>query len=282
MKLKINPIFIFILMFSYVVGEIKTLGLFFSILCLHDFAHYLVAKYFDVCIESVEIMPFGCEMKIDDGYIDDGQKFFIYLAGPITNIFLAFLLYLLKFFGIYYFPEYNEILFANLCIGFINLLPFHPLDGSILLRILLSKVIGNLKASKVIIIMTQLFSTFLIVITVYSLLHGIYNISYGIVGMFLLFQSIKEKSYIIMRAMQSEINKRKGVYASNKYLKSERICVPINGKLKKIMGYFNSNRYYIIEVVDCDNRYVATLTEEDVIEGIINLGYDCTIKDILI
>ena len=174
------------------------------------------------------------------------------------------------------------MLFANLCIGFINLLPLHPLDGSILCRILLSKVIGYIKASKIIIIITQIFATFLIIVTVYSLLNGIYNINYGVVGIFLLFQSIKEKSYLLMRAMQSELNKRKRIHASNKYVKSERLCVHVDGSLKKVMSHFNANKYYILEVIDSRNKYVATITEEDVIVGIINLGYDCTIKDILV
>lgn len=53
-------------------------------------------------------------------------------------------------------------------------------------------------------------------------------------------------------------------------------------KLKKVMSHFDAKKYYILEVVDSQNKYVATITEEDVIEGIINLGYDCTIKDILV
>ena len=85
-----------------------------------------------------------------------------------------------------------------------------------------------------------------------------------------------------MRAMQSEVNKRKRIHASNKYVKSERLCVHVDGSLKKVLSHFDGNKYYILEVVDSHNRYVATITEEDVVEGIINLGYDCTIKDILL
>ncbi|MPW26598.1 hypothetical protein GC105_12445 [Alkalibaculum sp. M08DMB] len=282
MKIKINPIFIIVVLLAYVLGEVQTILLFFSILFIHDFSHFLVARYYEVHIASLEIMPFGCEMKIDDGDIDDIQKLYIYMAGPLTNISIALILLILKYFDIYYSPLYNEILFANLCIGFFNLLPLHPLDGSILFRVFLSKVVGTIKASKVIVMMTQITASFLIVITIYSLIHKVYNVNYGIIGVFLLIHSIKERRNILMRAMQNEIIKRRKILATNRYLKSERICVNVNASLKKIMSYFNANRYYIIEVIDSEHNYITTITEEDIIEGIINLGYDCTILDILV
>lgn len=280
MKLKVNLLFLPILFFAGFFGGLEDLCLFFTAVCIHDLAHYLVARYHDAPIEYLELMPFGCKMKMDDSYLEDHQKFFVYLAGPLTNILLAMLLYILKAYKIYYFPLYNEILFANLCIGFLNILPFHPLDGSVIFRILLSKLLGNIKATKIMLIISELFAIFLVVLTMYSLAYGIYNISYGIVGTFLLLESIRERKIILIRAMEWEMTKRKRVYKRNQIVKSERICTNVHSSLKKLMSSFNTNRYYFIDILD-GNKYLKTITEEDVIEGIIRYGYEGRVGDLL-
>ncbi|RBP68972.1 Zn-dependent protease [Alkalibaculum bacchi] len=280
MKPKVNLLFLPVLLFAGFFGGLEDLCVFFIAVCIHDLAHYLVAKYYDVPIEYLEFMPFGCKMKMDDSNLEDHQKFFIYLSGPLTNILLSVILYTLKAYKIYYFSLYNEILFANLCIGFLNILPFHPLDGSVIFRILLSKVLGNIRSTKIMFIITQLFAIFLLVITIYSLAYNIYNISYGIVGAFLLVESTKEKKNILIRAMEWEMIKRKRVHKKNQIVKSERICTNVNSSLKKIMSNFNGNRYYFIDILD-GSKYLKTITEEDVIEGIIRYGYDGRVRDLL-
>lgn len=282
MKVKVNPIFTIVLLYGYVTGTLNTFILFFLMLFIHDFAHFLAVRYYDVTVFSIEIMPFGCEMNIDDESVQDSEKLFIYALGPIVNILIAMLLFIAKYTGIYTFPLYDDMIFANLCIGIFNLLPLHPLDGSVVLRIYLSKLLGDIRASKVIIFMTQIVALFLLSLTVYSFTYGIYNINFGLIGGFLLFQSIKEKEATLVKAVKRELNKRQRVHSSGKYVKSERICVSINAGLKNIMSHFDGNKYYIIEVIDMDHRYITTITEEDVLEGIMLFGYDCTIKDILV
>lgn len=280
MKLKVSALLLPVLAFAGFFSGLEDLSLFFMAVCIHDLAHYLVAKYYDVPIEYLELMPFGCKMKMDDRYLEDHQKFFIYLGGPLTNILLSVILYTLKTYTIYYFSLYNEILFANLCIGFLNILPFHPLDGSVIFRILLSKVLGNIKATKIMLIITQLFAIFLLGITIYSLTYGIYNISYGIVGVFLFVESAKERKNILVRAIEWEITKRKRAHKKNQILKSERICTNVNSSLKKLISNFNGNRYYFIDILD-GSKYLGTITEEDVIGGIIRYGYDSIVGDLL-
>ncbi|MFZ7119373.1 MAG: site-2 protease family protein [Eubacteriaceae bacterium] len=282
MRVKINPVFFVVLIFMSIIGEVKDISLFFIILVVHDFAHYLIAKYYDVKIKKIEIMPFGCEMNIDDTYLDDFKKIVVYLAGPFSNILFAVILFFFKYFNIYYFSFYNELVFINICIGIINLIPLYPMDGSMILRIILSKLIGHIKASKIIIVITQICGMFLIAITLYSLVFKIYNINYGLVGLFLIIQSNKEKENILIIALQNEIYKRKKVLSTDKYLRSVRICANNNTKVKKMISNFNANTYYIIDVIDSNYKYNTTITEEDIIEGVMNLGYDCTINDILI
>jgi len=280
MKVKVNLLFVPVLFFGFLFGAFSDLILFFIALGIHDFAHYLVAKYYDAPIEYIEFMPFGCEMKMDDSYLEEVQKFFIYLAGPLTNILLSMILYFLKAYDIYYFPLYNEILFANLCVGFLNFLPFHPLDGSVLFRFLLAKGLGHIKASKIILILSELFAIFLLAITVYSFIYGIYNISYAIVGFFILSESIKGRKNILIKAMESEISKRKRAHKRDRFVRSERICTNVNSSLKKLMSNFNGNRYYFIDIMD-KSKYLMTITEEDVIDGIVRFGYDGKVKDVL-
>ena len=91
------------------------------------------------------------------------KKIITYLAGPIFNLFCAIL---------FIFFHVNEnlkikIVYTNLLLTIFNLLPMLPLDGGKVLKIILSKIIGNKEAS---IFMNKLSQAVLVSITlVYSI-----------------------------------------------------------------------------------------------------------------
>ncbi|MFZ7132257.1 MAG: site-2 protease family protein [Eubacteriales bacterium] len=281
MKIKIHPLFYILFLFSYLIGEVKSTSLFFMAVFIHDISHFMVAKYYGVSIHEVVILPLGAQLKMNDDYLEDMQCINIYLAGPFMNIFISILLFSLKIYG-FYFPLYNEIIFSHICIGFINLIPLYPMDGSVVLNILLSKLAGNIRASKIIITMTQMSGVVLIAITLYSVWNHLYNINFGIAGLFFIIQSRREGQNIVAKALKKELSKRKKIIGENQSIKCERICTNVDTKLKELMGTFHAKKYYIIEIIDTNYNYITMLTEEDILNGIINLGYDCTIKDILV
>lgn len=281
MKIKIHPLFYLMLAFSYMIGEVKSASLFFIALFIHDFSHYIVAKFYGAKTEELIIFPLGCQMKMNDDYLDANQRIIIYLSGPCINIIIAGVFYILKINGIN-FTLYNEIVFSHICIGFINLIPLYPMDGSIVLKIVFSRIMGNIRASKLIILITQVVGIVLICLTLYSLWNRVYNLNFGIIGIFFIIQSTKEGQEIIARALKDDLIKRKQVITKNQSVKSERICTNTETKLTSLMSNFHAKKYYIIEVIDVNYNYITTLTEEDILNGIIDGGYDCTIKDILI
>lgn len=281
MKIKIHPLFFLLFLLAYLIGEVKTTSLFFIAIFIHDFAHFIVAKYYGVNIKEIKFLPLGCQMKMDDDYLEDNQKIVIYFVGPLVNIIFSVFLYVLKING-WYIDLYNEILFSHICIGLINLLPFHPMDGSVIIKILLSNFVGYIRASKIVISFTILTGVGLIALTLYSIWNHLYNINFGLIGLFFLFQSYKESQYIDAKGMKSDLMKRNKVIAKDQSVRCERICTNKDTKLKKIMINFKPKSYYLVEVLDSNYNYITTLTEEDILNGIINLGYDCTIRDILI
>ena len=66
-------------------------------------------------------------------------KIFTYLAGPLLNLLLAVIFYLMEL--------KSEIIQINLILGILNLLPIMPLDGGRILKEILRYFLGNKKAS---------------------------------------------------------------------------------------------------------------------------------------
>ena len=102
---------------------------------LHELAHCTAAQAFGAKIRCLRLTAAGAEMELyQQRPLSYPAEFIIALSGPLANLVLAFALANL--------PVPNRFLLAgvHLSLGTFNLLPVEPLDGSQLLRIILSVV----------------------------------------------------------------------------------------------------------------------------------------------
>lgn len=127
------------------MGSVGTGLLFFSIL-LHELAHSMVARRYDIPVRSITLFIFGGVSDIAKEPRDFHQEFKMSIVGPLTSLGLgaifAVLLWLVSHGGtnagntIAYF--FQGILFygsiANIMLGAFNLVPAFPLDGGRVLR----------------------------------------------------------------------------------------------------------------------------------------------------
>lgn len=129
----------------WLMGSIGTGLLFFSIL-LHELAHSMVARRYNIPVKSITLFIFGGISDIAKEPTDFHQEFKMSIAGPLASFALgaifAFFLWLvlqsglaldnatyLQVKGILY---YNAI--VNVILGTFNLVPAFPLDGGRVLR----------------------------------------------------------------------------------------------------------------------------------------------------
>ena len=101
---------------------------------LHEMGHLALLALFGVNVEGLNFTAFGVEIQADTRYLPYWKDIVCTLAGPLVNILAAFFLARI---------EENYILAgANLLQGCFNLLPLTGLDGSRVLHLFLSWMIG--------------------------------------------------------------------------------------------------------------------------------------------
>ncbi len=155
MELKLDlKIFLFLIIFCFTKQlEIYILCLLFAL--LHELGHIAVGRILGYKLKSFKIMAFGFSIffktnineynkKIKKGNIYVIKRLLIAMAGPITNIMIIIITYILPINSI--FKEY--IIYINLIIALFNLIPIYPLDGSVIIKNILKLFFTNEKSYK--------------------------------------------------------------------------------------------------------------------------------------
>lgn len=262
------PAFIFAFFFDYA-------GLFFvsflSVL-IHELAHILCAKAMNVKISHIEIHPFGVCAVLKNGYINDSEKeFFIAFAGPFTSLFIAMVTAILKP------PGWEYIFDINTCICAINLLPALPLDGGRMIKSMLTYKMGILRAYNI----SQKFGKVLILIllplSLIVLIKTKFNFSYVLITAFLagnIYDEQKNITLITLKEILENPNKTAHLKRTKIYSASKDECAR---KILKLISY----DYFLILNITEDGKIIATLTEEQILNGILDKGITSTFAEII-
>ena len=165
-ELKIHGTFLLLLAFVAISGALRggvldallsvLLSLtVFSVVVLHEFGHVFAARRYGIKTKDVILSPLGGVARLKGSLREPKQEAFVAAAGPLVNLVLAavgFLvlpligetsttLVVLKALGDW-FIKINLVL-----LGF-NLIPALPMDGGRILRALLTKKWGHVKATE--------------------------------------------------------------------------------------------------------------------------------------
>jgi len=172
MKIEFHYTYILIALGFILTGYFHNLIIFTSIILIHELGHYTIAKINGLTVEKIVIYPYGGLVKMNNLINTKINK---ELSVAISGIIFQTIYYLLIVFlykqGIV--REYILNLFKtyNTSILLFNLLTIHPLDGSKILNLLLSKVIPFNTANKLNIIISII--TLIITISI-----NYYNFNY--------------------------------------------------------------------------------------------------------
>jgi len=128
------------------VGVFVTLAVFASVV-LHELGHALLARRLGVPVTGIELSFFGGAAKLAGQPRSAGDEIAIAAAGPAVSFVLAGVAHagaLLS--GAHLLGLLASV---NLVIGLFNLIPALPMDGGRILRALLSRRLGFLRATEV-------------------------------------------------------------------------------------------------------------------------------------
>ena len=276
-NIKISPFLLLPLAVSWWFGFLGNYLSMFLILAFHEAAHLLAVNSKKAELEHIKIEPFGISIKLKEDYIKNPwDEIIIALAGPLMNLILSavFLAVPIK-------NQFTEfIVTANLSLAAVNLIPAMPLDGGRILRAFISLFTGHIKSYQYCLKITKYISFFLIIWGIYILYKTRFNFSLCIIGCFLFFNLITEQKNSKLYIMKEISEYKEKQQHLSRTLKICDLAVLPDYKPLKILENLNYNRYYKIHVID-KNRDIGSLTETQLIEGLIKYGSDVKILDLL-
>lgn len=122
----------------------------FVFVFLHELGHSLMAIFYRIRVHSITLWPLGGIASMEQIPQDPRKEIYIALAGPIVNMFLAFLfspfaLLEYVFIGTMFF---TYIVVVNLILMSFNLIPAFPMDGGRIYRAWQAQQLGYLEATR--------------------------------------------------------------------------------------------------------------------------------------
>lgn len=120
----------------------------FACVLLHEYGHVLTARYFGIGTRDITLLPIGGVASIERMPERPGQELLIAIAGPMVNVVLAIILFLV--FGasidttrtspadIQQIDFVTRLALINVMLVVFNLLPAFPMDGGRMLRAFLA------------------------------------------------------------------------------------------------------------------------------------------------
>ena len=142
MKIEFHYTYILIALGFILTGYFHNLIVFTSIIIIHELGHYIIAKSNKLTVEKIIIYPYGGLVKMNNLINTSINK---ELSVAVSGIIFQSIYYIIIIFlynqGIIREYIFNLFNMYNKSILFFNILPIHPLDGSKILNLILSKII---------------------------------------------------------------------------------------------------------------------------------------------
>ena len=156
----VNPSFLLLLgivalTMGGLAGVVAVLVAFASVI-VHELGHALVARHLGVRVAGIELHFFGGAAKIVDPPRTPGDEIAIAAAGPAVSFAIAGVSTLLA--QVAFAPLFGALAWINLLLGAFNLLPAFPMDGGRILRALLQRRLGHLRATEVAVVIARGFA----------------------------------------------------------------------------------------------------------------------------
>lgn len=272
-------IFIFIitsLIMGFFVQYILTLGF----IAAHESGHIIAAVKSGAGVYRLRILPVGLNAEIDYIRCSRKERIIIYLAGPLTNIMLAFLLILLN--ACHFVGEgLMSVVYINMWLAFFNLLPLIPLDGGKIAVEFLSGHFGLFRANRQMRILSIMVSAGIICLGLVIFKQTLYNASAVLIGIYILLCIRENRKETAFMNIKSFIFKRSR-------FNSTGICparhIVVNQKVRlseviKAMDY--SDVFHIVNVVDTDLHIIGVLTEQEIVDSLVLYSTDITFEKLL-
>ncbi len=184
------------------------IGAVFACVLAHEFGHAAAAAYYGIKTEDITLMIVGGMARLTRIPERPIQEFVIALAGPLVNVVIGLLLFIVLTLGawvpheqgilanLYSFTQ--SLLVANIALVLFNLLPAFPMDGGRVLRSVLAMRQGQLRATETAAMVGRWLALFFVIAAI-----PLREFSLVLVAGFVYFAGSAELMQLRLRSMQS-------------------------------------------------------------------------------
>lgn len=282
-NLRLNVFFILLFFLYWYLGVLGQAMVIFTVVFLHEIGHVVAAIGYGVKVTEVELLPFGGVARVEGNFeLNPVIESYIGLAGPITNGFLALLGLILDKLGVGNQQWLPFFIHCNLMLGAFNLLPAIPLDGGRIMRAALSRRWGIKKATD----RAALLSTWIGIAMAFVGLRSVLtnearNFNFLVIALFLIYFAAREKGSAMYLFMKFLTRKKEDLFREGVLLTRQVVALE-STLLKDIVKYFVPQKYHLVVVVGKNHSVRGTLTEGEIIDGMMTKGQDLTVGNLVV
>ena len=250
---------------------------FFFCILLHEFGHIRMARRFGVRTPDVILLPIGGVARLERIPEEPRQELLIALAGPAVTLAIILALAAVVLGSgqamVLRDPLAGEVPFAarllvsNLLVLVFNLIPAFPLDGGRVLRALLARKLGLVRATRIAGMVGQLFAVGLGLVGV--MLHAPLTM---LVAFFIFLGAGTEASAVAARVAG------RGLQVSQMMVTNFR-TIPIHATLAQAVDLLLTGEQREFPVVDNLGRTEGILTRDNLIRGLSRGGPTSTVAE---
>ncbi len=270
MKIRIHWLFLVFLIYIGFSGQLFEALLFFIIVIMHELGHVFVAKSFGWKVTEIEFLPFGGVAKVDWSFRGwPKEEKLVAIAGPVVNFVMIAVTFAFLQVGMIAQDMGLFIIKANLLIAGFNLLPALPLDGGRIYRAMMCQEHGWIEGTQRAYRFSYIIGGVLVSIGVIMFALGYVNLTFLILGAFLLIATFADKKQLRYQHMYAHLHKnyseadRQGVSQQIRHVSAVK-----DEPISKVMKVFSPGVTTIIWVMD-NNRIIGTLTDYEILKNII-------------
>lgn len=275
MKITVHPLFFLFGLYFAITGKVFLFLTFTLTALLHEYGHAITAEKLGYKMNKISLMPYGAVVNGAIEGLSYKDEVLVALAGPAANLLVCVFFVCLWWLIPECYPYTESVVFSNLSVVSVNLLPAWPLDGGRILSAGLSQITSRKKAMLIVRITGLACAAALLGLFVFSLIKRTVNISVLFFALFMITGSVqktKENAYV-------KIFKNRSFYSGG-IMERKRLILSGDMTLKSLMQKTEGNCFYALDVADKKTGRIYSLSVEQTEKILCSYRFYDTIDEI--
>lgn len=265
LKISIHPLFFIFGLYFAVTGKVFSFLICTFTAILHELGHSYVSEELGYKLKRIVLMPYGAVISGDLRGLKYRDEIRIALAGPLLNLCIGLFFMALWWLVPEIYPFTESVVYSNISLALINLIPAYPLDGGRILLSTLSLYVSRKTAIKVVKITGGVFTAALFALFIISVFFRL-NLTLLFFALFILTGLInrdEKNSYMRIYSNIYESSLKRGCEV-------KKLALLKSTPIKRVMKLLDGDSLYEIDVLFGSAEEVKLLSVTEVMDMLEN------------